>query len=111
MPDAELFAAAARGELSTPAGVEKATRRLLADPRAHEALDEYVSQWLRFDRLTTSSKDRRKFPLYTRETASSMTQEATTFVSDLVWNNRDFMTHSSPRITAMSTANWRASTA
>ena len=92
MPDAELFAAATRGELSTRAGVEKQTRRLLADPRAHEALNEYVTQWLRFDRLTTSSKDRRKFPLYTRETASSMTQEALTFVSDLVWNNLDFMT-------------------
>lgn len=92
MPDAELSAAAARGELSTPAGLEKAARRLLADPRAREALNEYVSQWLRFDRLLTSSKDRRKFPLYTRETASSMTQEATTFVSDLVWNNGDFMT-------------------
>ncbi len=92
MPDAELFAAAQRGELSTRAGVEKQTRRLLADPKAHEALDEFVSQWLRFDRLTTSSKDRRKFPLYTRETANSMTQEATTFVSDLVWNNGNFMT-------------------
>ena len=92
MPDSELFAAAARGDLSTPAGVEKATRRLLADSRAHEAIDEYVSQWLRFDRLITSSKDRRKFPLYTRETANSMTQEAITFVSDLVWNGRDFMT-------------------
>ena len=92
MPDAELFAAAAKGELSTRAGVEKEARRLLAAPRAHEALDEYVSQWLRFDRLITSSKDRRKFPLYTRETANSMTQEALAFVSDLVWNDRDFMT-------------------
>lgn len=92
MPDAELFAAAAHGDLATRAGVERQTRRLLADPRAHEALNEYVSQWLRFDRLTTASKDRRKFPLYTRETASSMTEEATTFVSDLVWNNGDFMT-------------------
>ncbi len=92
MPDAELFAAAGRGELSTRAGVEKQTRRLLADPRAHDALNEYVSQWLRFDRLTTASKDRHKFPLYTRDTAAAMTQEATTFVSDLVWNNHDFMT-------------------
>jgi hypothetical protein len=65
---------------------------MLADPRAHEALDEYVSQWLRFDRLTTASKDRRKFPFYTRETANAMTEEARTFVSDLVWNNGDFMT-------------------
>jgi hypothetical protein len=92
MPDPALFAAAERGELSTPAGVEKATRRLLADPKAHEALDEFVSQWLRFDRLLTASKDRRKFPLYTRETANAMTQEALTFVSDLVWNNGNFMT-------------------
>ena len=91
MPDADLLAAAARGDLATRSSVEKITRRMLADPRAHEALDEYVSQWLRFDRLTTSSKDRRKFPLYTRETASSMTEEARVFVSDLVWNSFNFM--------------------
>src|SRR6476660_4606672 len=34
MPDAELFAAAARGDLATPQGVEKAARRLLDHPRA-----------------------------------------------------------------------------
>lgn len=92
MPDAELFAAAAKGNLSTRAGLEKQTRRLLADARAREALNEFTAQWLRFDRLTTSSKDRRKYPLYTRDTASSMIEEARTFVSDLVWNNGNFMT-------------------
>jgi hypothetical protein len=92
MPDAELFAAAERGDLSTGEGVEKTVRRMLADARAHESLDEFVSQWLRFDRLLTASKDRRKFPLYTRETANAMTEEARTFVSDLVWNNGNFMT-------------------
>jgi hypothetical protein len=92
MPDAELFAEAARGGLSTPAGLEKTTRRMLADPRARESLNEYVSQWLRYDRLLTASKDRRMFPSYTRETAVAMTEEARTFVSDLVWNKGDFMT-------------------
>jgi hypothetical protein len=92
MPDAELFAAAQRGELATPAGLEKQARRMLADPRAHEALDEFVSQWLRFDRLLTASKDRRKFPYFTRETAHAMTTEARTFASDLVWNDGNFMT-------------------
>jgi Protein of unknown function (DUF1592)/Protein of unknown function (DUF1588)/Protein of unknown function (DUF1587)/Protein of unknown function (DUF1595)/Protein of unknown function (DUF1585) len=92
MPDAELFAAAERGDLGSRAGVEKTARRMLADPRAHDSLDEFVSQWLRFDRLLTASKDRRKFPLYTRETANAMTTEARTFVSDLVWNDGDFMT-------------------
>ncbi len=92
MPDAELFAAAQRGELATPAGLEKQARRMLADPRAHEALDEFVSQWLRFDRLLTASKDRRKFPYFTRETAHAMTTEARLFASDLVWNDGNFMT-------------------
>jgi hypothetical protein len=67
-------------------------RRMLADPRAKESLNEFTSQWLRFDRLLTASKDRRKFPLFTRETAIAMTEEASTFVSDLVWNDGDFMT-------------------
>ena len=91
MPDADLFAAAARGELATRAGVEKQVRRMLADPRARESLDEFVSQWLRFDRLTTASKDRRKFPYFTRETANAMITEARTFLSDLVWNDGNFM--------------------
>jgi len=91
MPDAELFAAAEHGELATRSGVEKQARRMLADPRARESLDEFVSQWLRFDRLVTASKDRRKFPYFTRETSNAMTTEARTFVSDLVWNDDDFM--------------------
>ena len=91
MPDAELFAAAERGELATRAGVEKQARRMLADPKARESLDEFVSQWLRFDRLLTASKDRRKFPYFTRETVNAMTTEARTFVSDLVWNDDNFM--------------------
>jgi hypothetical protein len=91
MPDAALFAAAAKGELSTPADVEKTTRRMLDDPRSHEALNEYVSQWLRFDRIQTASKDRRKYPQFQKETAVSMTEEALTFVGDLVWRDRNFM--------------------
>jgi Protein of unknown function (DUF1592)/Protein of unknown function (DUF1588)/Protein of unknown function (DUF1587)/Protein of unknown function (DUF1595)/Protein of unknown function (DUF1585) len=92
MPDAALAAAAARGDLSTRDGVEKIARRMLSDPRARESLNEFTSQWLRFDRLLTASKDRRKFPLFTRETAIAMTEEARTFVNDLVWNDHDFMT-------------------
>ena len=92
MPNAELIEAAEKGELATRDGIEKVARRMLDQPRAHEALDEFTSEWLRFDRLLTASKDRRKFPLYTRETALAMTDEARAFISDLVWNGRDFMT-------------------
>jgi hypothetical protein len=91
MPDADLFAAAARGELGTPEGVEKAARRMLDHTRAHESLNDFISQWMRFDRILTASKDRRKFPQFTREMAVAMTEEAKMFVSDLVWNDRNFM--------------------
>jgi hypothetical protein len=91
MPDAELFAAAARGDLAMRQGVEKAARRMLDHPRAREALNEFVGQWLRFDRILTTSKDRRRFPQFTRETAVAMTEEARLFIGDLVWNDRNFM--------------------
>jgi len=90
MPDAALLASAARGELSTPQGVETAARRMLADARARQALDEFIAQWMRFDRLLTASKDRRRFPNFTRETAVAMTEETRQFIADLVWNDRNF---------------------
>lgn len=90
MPDDALLAAAARGELDTPQGLEKAARRMLDDPKARQALDEFVSQWLRFDRVLTTTKERRAFPQFTPETAIAMTHEARRFVSDLVWGDGDF---------------------
>ncbi len=91
MPDAALFDSAERGTLASPQGVETAARRMLSDPRAHQALDEFVSQWMRFDRLLTAGKDRRRFPNFNRETAVAMTEEARVFLADLVWNDRNFM--------------------
>lgn len=91
MPDSAMLDAAARGELATPAQVEAAARRMLKDPRAHEALDEYISEWLRFDRVINSSREKRRYPKFSRETAIAMAEEARLFISDLVWNDRDFM--------------------
>jgi hypothetical protein len=91
MPDGALMAAAERGDLATPQGLTKVADRMLRDSRAQQALNEFVSQWLRFDRILTATRDRRRYPQYTRETAVAMTQEALFFVGDLVWNNRNFM--------------------
>jgi hypothetical protein len=90
MPDEALLAAAAHGELETPEGVEKTARRMLDDPRAKEAIDEFVAEWLRFDRALTAVKERRAFPQFNPGTALAITEEARRFVSDLVWNHRDF---------------------
>ena len=91
MPDDALISAAARGELDTQEGVVRSARRLLDDAKAHEAIDEFTSQWLRFDRVLTATKERRTYPQFTPDTAIAMTHEARRFVSDLVWNGRNFM--------------------
>lgn len=91
MPNAELLASAAEGELETPDGVARVAKRMLDDPRARESFSEFVGQWMRFDRILQASKDRRKFPQFTRETALAMTEEARLFSGDLVWNDRNFM--------------------
>jgi hypothetical protein len=91
MPDSDLLESARRGDLASRQGVEQAARRMLGHARARQSLDEFVSQWLRFDRILTASKDRRRYPQFTRETAAAMTEEARLFIADLVWNDRNYM--------------------
>jgi len=90
-PDEALLESAARGDLNSPEGIERVARRMLDDPRAKDGLDEFVSEWMRFDRVMTASRERRIYPLFNRELAKSMTEECRRFVSDLVWNDRNFM--------------------
>jgi hypothetical protein len=92
MPDAALFRSAAAGELDSSAGVEKVVRRMLTDARARQALDEFLAQWLRFDRVLNTVKDRASFPMFNPELAAAMIEESRLLVADAVWRDRDFMT-------------------
>ena len=91
MPDTQLFQSAAAGELNTSEGFERKVRRMLRDPRAHQALDEFVSQWLRFDRLLNTYRDRRRYPEFNPELAASMVEESKRLLAKLVWGDRNFM--------------------
>jgi hypothetical protein len=91
MPDDELLASAASGGLATPAGIDKAVRRMVADPRAKQAVDEFTREWLRFDLVLNTVKDRAAYPQFTPELAQAMTEETRRLVADAVWNDRNFM--------------------
>jgi hypothetical protein len=90
MPDGELLTAAERGELATPEQVEAAARRMLDDPRAKASLDEFLAQWMRFDRLLSATRDRRRFRDFNAEVAAAMAEETRRLFSHLVWNDHDF---------------------
>ena len=65
MPDPELFAAASAGQLETPEQVEAQARRMLADPRARQAVVRFHEQWLGLDKVHLNNADRTTyFPLY-----------------------------------------------
>ena len=91
MPDEGLFDAAAKGELRAADGLERNARRLLAQPAARQASDEFFAQWLRFDRVRGSVKDRRRYPEFTPELAAMMVHETRTLLGNLVWNDGNFM--------------------
>jgi hypothetical protein len=91
MPDDTLIKAAERGDLDTPEGFQKHARRMLDDARARQAVDEFIAQWMRFDRVLTMVKERRAYPLFTRELAVAMTEETRRLAADLIWNNKNFM--------------------
>ena len=91
MPDRDLFRAAASGELNTEVGVRKTVDRMLNDERARQAVDQFVSEWLRFDLVLNTVKDRALYPQYTPELAAAMTEETRRLISHVVWNDRNFM--------------------
>jgi hypothetical protein len=91
MPDQALFDAAKSGELLTEAGIEKQAKRLLADERARASFDEFLSQWLRFDRLHSAVRDRRLFPEFSDELVNNMAEEVRQLFEHLVWENGNFL--------------------
>ena len=92
MPDESLMKAAQAGQLRTREQIESEARRMLDDERARQSLHEFLSQWLRLDRVRTAIRDRRKFRgQFSSETAEAMVEETTRLFDHLVWNDENFM--------------------
>jgi Protein of unknown function (DUF1592)/Protein of unknown function (DUF1588)/Protein of unknown function (DUF1587)/Protein of unknown function (DUF1595)/Protein of unknown function (DUF1585) len=91
MPDEELLHAAESGQISSAQGIEKQVKRLLDNPRSADSFDEFLAQWMRFDRLRNAIRDRRLFPEFTAELVSAMTEETQRLFRSLVWQDRNFL--------------------
>ncbi len=91
MPDDDLFRTAERGGLVTPNQVEATAHRMLSDQRAKTAMEEFLSQWLRFDRLSSAIRDRRLFPDFSSQLTAAMAEETKRLFNHLVWDDADFM--------------------
>lgn len=84
-PDAELLAAADRGELITDEGVFEHAARLLDDTRARRATQQFFAQYLDLRRLDHVERDVARYPGWTETMAQSMRSEVELVVDDLVF--------------------------
>ncbi|MDF1840544.1 MAG: DUF1592 domain-containing protein [Rubripirellula sp.] len=64
MPDQELFELAADGRLGDQTVVEEQVRRMLADERASDFVDNFATQWLSLRKLKTVPVNRDLFPRF-----------------------------------------------
>ena len=91
MPSDDLLRAAGKGELATAEQIEATARRMLEDPRARSAMEEFLAQWMRFDRVLEATRDRRRFREFNAEVAAAMVEETRRLFDHLVWDDRNFM--------------------
>ena len=90
-PDAALVAAADAGTLRTPAGIDAAVKRLLADPRAGALSTRFASQWLRLQDLDTLHPEFTEYPLFDETLRDAMRTETELFFESIVREDRSVL--------------------
>jgi hypothetical protein len=85
MPDDELMAAAANGDLDTQEGVRAEAERMMENPRAIEAFLHFHENWLKLEELDhTTKSDSDNFDHDTRE---AMREETEQFLAEIIFRD------------------------
>jgi hypothetical protein len=89
IPDDRLLTLAERGQLTRPDVLEAETRRMLADPRASDALvDGFAAQWLNLRRVDEVVVDPERYPNYDLSLMQAMRRETELFVGSTIREDR-----------------------
>jgi hypothetical protein len=92
MPDAELLAHAAAGDLRQPAVLAAQTRRMLRDPRVRGLATEFAGNWLDVRRFEEhNAVDRQRFPGFTNELRQALFEEPVRYFVDVARRNRSVL--------------------
>jgi cytochrome c553 len=90
LPDATLRAAAARGELATPAQVRTQAERMVADRRTRAKVRDFLLAWLRVDHGPEIVKDQTVHPEWNDAVAADLRTSLLLTLEDVVWHDGDF---------------------
>jgi uncharacterized protein DUF1592/uncharacterized protein DUF1588/uncharacterized protein DUF1587/uncharacterized protein DUF1585/uncharacterized protein DUF1595 len=91
IPDDELIAAAAQGQLHTPAVLEKQVRRMLADRRSDALVNNFGAQLLYLRNLPATSPDGVFYPDWDDELRQAYKRETELFFESIVREDRNVL--------------------
>ncbi len=92
MPDPELLAHAAAGDLERRDVLLAQVRRMLKDERVSGLATEFGGNWLDFRRFEQhNAVDRQRFPTFTNDLREAMFEEPIRVIEDVIHNNRSIL--------------------
>jgi mono/diheme cytochrome c family protein len=91
IPDEELLNVAARGELHTPAVLEREVRRMLRDKRSAALVTNFAEQWLFVRDIEAKQPDGLVFPDFDETLRAAMRTETDLFLDSVLRENRSIV--------------------
>ncbi len=91
IPDDELLAEAIEGNLSQPDVLEKQVRRMLADGRSSNLVNNFAGQWLHLRNLESIVPDLRLFPDFDDNLRQAFRRETELFIESVLREDRSVL--------------------
>ena len=91
MPDPELMRVAKAGTLRQPAVLEAQVRRMMADPKGYNLVENWSAQWLQLRNLGRTKPDPKRFPTVDDELLDAMRTETMMFVDTIIKEDRSLL--------------------
>ena len=91
MPDPELMKLAKSGELGRPPVLEAQVRRMLADTKSYNLVDNWAAQWLQLRNLGRTKPDPTRFPKVDDELLDAMRTETSMFIAAIIKEDRSIL--------------------
>jgi hypothetical protein len=88
LPDELLLRAAEAGELRSPAGLDRQVKRMLADGRARNLIDDFAGQWLLLRNVKTKLPNRDVFPEFDENLRQAFDEETRLFLESQIMGDR-----------------------
>ncbi len=92
MPDAELLAAAATGQLAAESELLRQTRRMLADPRAAALAQNFATQWLAIRNVENFQPDKKRFGEFGSALRNAVMQEPVLLFQSILADDASLLT-------------------